>query len=137
PPRAAPARTPQGQQPPPPPPAPRALARLFSRSPLTLSAYHQVGEQRGRLEDDGQVPYLKGWRGQVARLLGKSESTLNKALQFRRTYEATELPELERLGGGWSRLTGALAVKDKQKRHRLPQRAEEGGGGNRALQRQR
>ena len=60
-------------------------------------------------------------------MLGRSESTLNKALQFRRSYEAAELPELERLGVGWSRLTVALAVKDKQRRHRVLRRAKQEG----------
>jgi len=101
-----------------------------------LADSHAVGEQLRRSDEDDNVSSLKGWRGQVARLLGKSESTLNKALQFRRSYQADELPELERLGVGWSRLTVALAVKDKQKRHRLLKRAKQEGWDNRSLQRQ-
>jgi hypothetical protein len=57
--------------------------------------------------------------GPVAELAGCSVSTLTKAMQFRLAYQQEDLPELEELKVGWSRLTIALAVEDRDQRHEL------------------
>jgi hypothetical protein len=103
------------------------MARLLSQKPLTLADYHAIGEQMDRLERDTSVVGRgRGWRQRVAEILGRSEATLSKCLQFVNCYEPgdlAELAELKRLQVGWVQLCFALGIPDKKKRHRLLQRA--------------
>jgi hypothetical protein len=112
------------------------LTRLLGKPNLTLADYHAVGSQLRRLAEDSEVAGRRGWRQQLAATLGVSESTLNKALQFCRSYEKNDLPGLEQLGVGWSQLSTALAVKSKRKRSQLLRRAKEEHWGLRELQRE-
>jgi hypothetical protein len=114
----------------------RRLRRLFEHRPLTLPAYHAIGEQLRRLAEDPAVA-VRGsdWRAELAQILGQSKSTLNKCLQFRVSYEEDELAQVEGLGAGWAYLTVALGVPDKKKRHRLLRRARAEGWNGRELQR--
>ena len=64
-----------------------------------------------------------------------SESTLNKCLQFKQHYLEKDLAALERLKVGWGRLTIALGVKDRAKRHRLLRQAAEKKWDDQTLQR--
>jgi hypothetical protein len=113
------------------------MARLLSQKPLTLADYHAVGEQMHRLERDTSVVERgRGWRKRVAEILGTSDSTLSKCLQFFNSYEPAELAELERLEVGWVQLCFALGIPDKKKRHRLLQRAQEEGWGQKTLRRE-
>jgi hypothetical protein len=115
----------------------RRLTRIFADRPLTLSAYHAAGEQLRRLQDDPAISHRgSGWRAAVAELVGQSEATLNKCLQFRRSYEPEDVPWLEQLGVGWSRVTVALAVPDKKKRQQLLSRACKDGWDDQGLQRE-
>jgi hypothetical protein len=114
----------------------KRIAALLKRAPLTLADYHAVGEQMHRLSTDDAVTRRGGkWRDRVAGLAGCSVSTLTKAMQFRNSYQRDDLPGLQELGLGWSRLTIALAVEDRQKRHDLLREAKERGWGERELQR--
>jgi hypothetical protein len=114
----------------------RRLNRLFERQPLTLPAYHAIGEQLRRLSEDPAVA-IRGtdWRAELANLLGQSRSTLNKCLQFRTSYEEDELADVEGLGAGWAYLTIALGIPSKKRRHQLLRRAREEDWNGRELQR--
>jgi hypothetical protein len=112
----------------------RRIKKLLAARPPALAAYHAVGEQLRRLAEDPGVSALAGWRQRAAQAAGISESTLNKCLQFRREYEGGELAALESLEPRWGRLSTALAVKDKRKRHALLRRARREGWDDRALQ---
>jgi hypothetical protein len=114
----------------------KRIAALLKKAPLTLEGYHAVGEQMSRLSSDDVVTRRGGkWRDQVAELAGCSVSTLTKAMQFRGSYQRGKLPGLQELGVGWSRLTIALAVEDKRKRHELLREAQQKGWGERELRR--
>jgi hypothetical protein len=112
----------------------RRIKKLLAARPLALAAYHAMGEQLRRLAEDPEVNSLPGWRRRVADAVGISEATLNKCLQFRGEYDNEELPDLEELEPRWGRLTTALAVKNKRKRHALLRRARKEGWDDRALQ---
>jgi hypothetical protein len=106
----------------------KRLVRIFASKPLKLSDYHLAGEQLRRLQDDPELAQqIDGWKGVVAEIVWQSEATLNKCLQLRRAYEQEDLPELEQLGVGWGRVTIALAVLDRKKRHQLLQKAKKAG----------
>jgi hypothetical protein len=114
----------------------KRIASLLKKSPLTLADYHAVGEQMQRLSADDAVNRRGSrWRDRVAELAGCSVSTLTKALQFRQAYQPEDLAELQQMGVGWSRLTIALAVADRGRRHDLLCEAKEKGWGERELQR--
>jgi hypothetical protein len=114
----------------------RRLTRLFEHKPLTLPHYHAIGEQLRRLSEDPAVA-IRGshWRAELAQILGQSKSTLNKCLQFRTSYEETELDEVEGLGAGWAYLTIALGIPNRTRRHQLLRRARAEGWNGRELQR--
>jgi hypothetical protein len=112
------------------------LTRLLEHKPLTLRDYYAIGEQLRLLSEDPAVAIRgSGWKAEVARLVGQSEPSLNKCLQFRDCYAEDQLPDLERLSVGWAYLTVALAVKGVRKRHKLLRRAREEGWNGRELQR--
>jgi hypothetical protein len=113
------------------------MARLLRRKPLTLADYHAIGKQMHRLErDTSVVGHGRGWRKRVAEILGWSQSTLSKCLQFFKSYEPGDLAELERLEVGWVQLCFALGIPDQKKRHRLLQQARDKGWGQKALRRE-
>jgi hypothetical protein len=115
----------------------KAMVRLLSQQPLTLADYHAIGEQMHRLErDTSVVEHGRAWRKRVADILGRSQSTLSKSLQFFNRYQPGDLAELERLEVGWVQLYFALGISNQQKRHRLLQRAREEGWGQKALRRE-
>jgi hypothetical protein len=114
----------------------KRIAALLKKAPLSLADYYAIGEQMHRLSTDPAVTRRGGkWRDGVAELAGCSVSTLTKAMQFRNAYQRGDLPGLEELGVGWSRLTIALAVDDRVKRHELLLEAKQKGWGERELQR--
>ena len=114
----------------------RELARLFEQKPLTLPLYYAAGGQLERLVQNPSVANRRnGWRKLVARAVGVSESTLNKCLQFKQHYLEKDLAALEHLKVGWGRLTIALGVKDRAKRHRLLRQAAEENWDDQTLQR--
>src|SRR5215213_4538059 len=72
-----------------------AVRQILARRPLSLSDHFASGEQLRRLQAElGNWGRVKGWRKAVAAAVGTSESTLNKCLQLRESYEPDELPEL-------------------------------------------
>jgi hypothetical protein len=102
------------------------IIALLEKTPLALKDYHAIGEQVSRLARDTTVAHRGSkWRETLAELVGCSASTLNKALQFREAYEAKDLPALEELELGWSRLAIALGIPNKKERQRLLQKAKE------------
>src|SRR5262249_26073454 len=114
----------------------KRIITALKKAPLALSDYFAVGEQMRRLSADDAVTRRGArWRDRVAELAGCSVSTLTKAMQRRRAYEEADLAALEALGVGWSRLTIALAVPDRERRHELLREAKEKGWGERELQR--
>lgn len=114
----------------------KRIISLSKKSPLTLADYHAVGEQMRRLSSDNTIARRGSkWRDRVAELAGCSVSTLTKAMQLSAAYRQDELAAFQEMGVGWSRLTIALAVEDKQKRYDLLCEAKEKGWGERDLQR--
>jgi hypothetical protein len=104
------------------------LTSLFQRHPLTVADYHAIGEQMARLADDKDVTTRgSNWKKKVAELVGSSESTLTKCLQFYEAYKEQEddLAELQELHVPWMHLVIALGISDKEKRHRLLRRARD------------
>ena len=111
------------------------LIKLFHEEERTPRNSYAAAELLLRLSRDSDFVAGGGWKQRVADAVGVSTSTLNKCLQFRDLYGEKELAELERLGVGWSRLTIALGVADRKKRHRLLRQAKEEGWDEHALQR--
>jgi hypothetical protein len=112
------------------------IAALLRNAPLRLNEYYAVGEQVRRLARDASVARRgSNWRERLAELVGCSPSTLNKAMQFCEAYEPRDLVLLEQMGLGWSRLTIALGVGDREARHQLLHRAKEENWDDRQLQR--
>ena len=117
----------------------KKLKRLFERKPLTLADHHAIGEQMHRLDaDEALTGYGSGWRKRVADVLGQSDSTLTKCLQFFKSYEdePAGVAELERLGVGWVQMIIALGISDRKERHQLLRQAKEKGWGQRELRRE-
>jgi hypothetical protein len=112
------------------------ITRLLQKSPLGLRDYFEIGTIMQRLADD---PTLRRrgarWRERLAELVTCSISTLNKALHFRRSYAESDLPILEELGVGWSRLTIALVVRDPRKRRQFLEKAKAEAWSDRDLHR--
>lgn len=112
------------------------IVTVLKKVNLGLADYHALGEQMRRLSEDPTVSRRGGhWRARVAELVGCSTSTLTKALQFRRAYEKEDLPALEELGVGWSRLTVSLAIANAQQRLLLLRKARDEKWGDREVQR--
>lgn len=102
---------------------------------LGLADYHAMGEQFCRLEADGKVAGIKGWKADLAAVIGKSKSLIDKCLQLRKAYgpDAARLADLVDIGVGFGQLTTALAVADEHVRHELLRRAKQEGWGNEDL----
>jgi hypothetical protein len=104
----------------------KAIARLLRKRPLTLADYYRVGRYLSRLKADRALTARGSrWRARVAELVGASEATLNKCMQFARTYEKQDVEKLEQLQVGWARLTVAFAVKDPAARLTFLRRARD------------
>lgn len=112
------------------------IASTLKKTTLTLADYYALGEHMRKLAEDPSVTRRgSNWRLRLAEQVGCSPSTLTKSLQFRLAYEKEDLPKLEELGVGWSRLTVSLAVRNRKQRHQLLKRAKDEGWGDRELQR--
>ncbi len=99
------------------------IIRTLKKESLELDDYRAVGEQMSKLKG----PPGSGWRKQIAKLVPKSEATLNKCLQCFEKCSRGELLRLKQMGVGWGRLTIALALADADEdaRYRFLLRAKE------------
>jgi hypothetical protein len=112
------------------------LKRLFHQEAPTPTNRFAIAEILMRLSQDKRIAAAAGgWKERIAAAVGVSTSTLDKCLHFRRLYEEKDLAELERMEVGWYRLTIALAVTERGKRHRLLLRAKKEGWDEHTLQR--
>ncbi len=113
----------------------RELIRLFHQEGRTPRNSYAAAELLLPLSRDRDFVAGGGWKQRVADAVGVSTSTLNKCIQFHEQYGKKDLAELERMKVGWYRLTIALGVADKKRRHQLLRQAKDEGWDEHTLQR--
>jgi len=101
----------------------KAITQLLAKPAKSLRDYFDVGDYLAKLASRSEVIAMKGFRAEVAKVVGVSTETLSKCCQVREKYTAEQLTALERRGVGWGLLTSSFRIADRKRRDRLLKQA--------------